>query len=153
MSEGPPQPLTKSSCQPTMHMQAVCCSAPMYLTPLPLGLANITLSITLGVRPFAMQSLCASQVTGGLFTFRTQTKDSSTYRKPETPASARLSALCLVLWTSTCMCLSALFDRASTHILRAFYFADIGIKTASSCDRLTCFMPELVAGSASASLT
>ncbi|DBA86283.1 TPA: hypothetical protein ACH3X1_005780 [Trebouxia sp. C0004] len=113
-----------------------------------------------------MRSLCASQVTGGFFTFCTQTEDSSTYRKPETAlfllaASASsfsapvtsLSALCLVWWTSTCMCLSALLNRASTHILRAFYFANIGIKSASSCVRLTCFMPELVAGSASVSLT
>ncbi|DBA86608.1 TPA: hypothetical protein ACH3X1_005077 [Trebouxia sp. C0004] len=43
-------------------MQAVCCSAPMYTTPLPLGLANITLNITLGVRPFAMRSLCTAHV-------------------------------------------------------------------------------------------
>ena len=40
-----------------------------------------------------------------------------------------LSALCLILWTSACMCLNALFNRASTHILRASYFADIGITT------------------------
>ncbi len=32
-------------------------------------------------------------------------------------------------WTSACMCLNALFNRALTHILRAFYFADIGITT------------------------
>ena len=33
-------------------------------------------------------------------------------------------------------------------ILRAFYSADIGINTASSCESSTCFVPhELVAGS------
>jgi len=34
---------------------------------------------------------------------------------------------CACLWTGTCLCLTALFRRASTHILRASYFADIGI--------------------------
>jgi len=33
-----------------------------------------------GVCPFAMRPFCASQVTGGFFTFHTQTEDSSTYR-------------------------------------------------------------------------
>ena len=32
-----------------------------------------------------------------------------------------LSALCLALWTSTCLCLIVLFKRASKHILRPFY--------------------------------
>ncbi len=62
------------------------------------------------------------------------------------------------------------FKRASTHILRGFYsiatLIDIGINTASSCDgpsgtkhvgpsqdEPTCFVPDLVAGSASISLT
>ena len=76
-------------------MQAVHCNAPMYMTALPLGLATITLSVTLGIRPFAMQPFCASQVTGAFFSFRTQTEDSSTYRKPETAASARRSRACL----------------------------------------------------------
>ncbi len=34
---------------------------------------------------------------------------------------------CACLWTSTCLCLTALFRTALTHILRAFYSADIGI--------------------------
>ena len=57
-----------------------------------------------------------------------------------------LSALCLVLWTSTCMCLIALFNRASTHILRAFYSADIGVMNFSSpLDSIACCLM-LVAG-------
>ena len=50
-------------------------------------------------------------------------------------------------------CRLCLPGQALTHILRAFYSADIGIATASSCDGRTCFVPELVAGSASISLT
>ncbi len=50
-------------------------------------------------------------------------------------------------------CLPGLFKADLTHILRAFYSADIGINTASSCDGPTCFVSELVAGSASVSLT
>jgi len=40
-----------------------------------------------------------------------------------------LSALCLDLWTSVCLCLFALLKRASIHILRAFHSTDIGIIT------------------------
>ncbi len=52
---------------------------------------------------------------------------------------------CLILWTSTCMCLIALFTRASTHILRAFHSADIGITTeATSNLSSTCVVLALV---------
>ncbi len=51
------------------------------------------------------------------------------------------------MWTIPCLCLPGLFESALTHILRAFYSADIGINTASSCEKPTCFVPELVAGS------
>jgi len=58
-----------------------------------------------------------------------------------------LSALCLILWTSACMCLNALFNRASTHILRASYFADIGITTDKTSNiSCTCVALALVAG-------
>ena len=69
--------------------------ASVYIFPLPVGLATMTLSVTLGDRPFAMRPFCASQVTGGLFTFGTQSEESSRYRKPETAASARRSRACL----------------------------------------------------------
>jgi len=62
--------------------------------------------------------------------------------------------VCLVPeWTRICLCLPGLFEAALIHILRAFYSANIGIDTASSCDGPTCFVPKLVAGSASISLT
>ncbi len=60
----------------------------------------------------------------------TQTGDFSMFRQPTRAASACQSRACLpcaCLWTSTCMCLTELCGRASTHILRAFYSADIGI--------------------------
>ena len=44
-------------------------NASMYIIPLPLRLAVIALSVTLGVCPFAMRPFCASQVTGRFFTF------------------------------------------------------------------------------------
>jgi len=48
---------------------------------------------------------------------------------------------------STCLCLIALFKRASTHILRAFYSADIGITTNTTSDfSSTCVVLALVAG-------
>ena len=60
---------------------------------------------------------------------------------------AQTVCLCLVLWTSTCMCLNALFNRGSTHILRAFYFADIGITTDTTSNiSSTCVVLALVAG-------
>ena len=45
-----------------------------------------------------MRPFCASQVTGGFFTFHTLTENSSTYRQPAGATSARLSAepVCLV---------------------------------------------------------
>ena len=59
----------------------------------------------------------------------------------------RLSALCLILWTSACMCLNALFNRASTHTLRASYFADICITTDKTSNiSCTCVALALVAG-------
>ena len=58
-----------------------------------------------------------------------------------------LSALCLILWTSACMCLNALFNRASTHTLRASYFADICITTDKTSNiSCTCVALALVAG-------
>ena len=115
-------------------MQAVCCYTFMYMTAcfcdLPLYPRRNR------VRPFAMRPFCAGQVTGGFFAFDTQTEDSSTYRQPARATSARWSRACLpCAWlcgqvkTSTCMCLTALFNRASTHMLRALYSADIGITT------------------------
>ena len=80
------------------------------------------------VRPSKMRPFCASQQAASS-TF-TQTGDLSTFRQPTRAASARRSRACLpcaCLWTSTCLCLTALFRRASIHILRAFYSADIGI--------------------------
>ncbi len=56
--------------------------------------------------------------------------------------------VCLVPeWTDICLCLPGLFLPTFSLILRAFYSADIGINTASSCENSTCFVPELVAGS------
>ncbi len=79
-----------------------------------------------------------------------------TSQQPQNTASARRSRACLptsCAWLIACLCLPGVFDSALTLTLRAFYSADIGINTASSCDRSTCFVPELVAGSASISLT
>lgn len=54
--------------------------------------------------------------------------------------------VCLVLWTSTCLCL---FKRALAHSPSAFYVycVDLGIHTAPSCKKPThiCSVPELVA--------
>jgi len=58
-----------------------------------------------------------------------------------------LSAFCLNLWTSTCLCLIALFKRASMHHLRAFHSADVGTtidKTSNLSS--TCIVLALVAG-------
>ncbi len=82
------------------------------------------------VRPIGMRPFCADQDAGRFSPLFTQTEDSSTLRQPDSSFSApvtSLFALCLVLWTTTCLCLIALFKRASTHILRVFYSADIGI--------------------------
>ena len=72
-----------------------------------------------------------------------------TSQQPQNKASARRSRACLPVpkWTSACLCLPGVFQSALTHILRAFHSADIGIKTASSCEKPTCIVPELVAGS------
>jgi len=48
-----------------------------------------------------------------------------------------LSALCLDLWTSVCLCLFALLKRASIHILRAVHSADIGIITDTTSNHST----------------
>ena len=57
--------------------------------------------------------------------------------------------MCLNLWTSICLCLVALFTRASTHILRAFHSADIGIITdTTSSSRSTCVVLALTASAA-----
>ena len=45
------------------------------------------------------------------------------------------------------------YHETFTVVKRQFGNADIGINTASSCDGPTCFVPELVAGSASIKLT
>ena len=56
--------------------------------------------------------------------------------------------VCLVLgWTIACLYLPELFESELTHILRASYSTDIGINTASSCEKPTCFVSELVVGS------
>ena len=113
-------------CYTFMYMTACFCDFPMYPR------RN-------RVRPFAMRPFCAGQVTGGFFAFNTETEDSSTYIQTASKSSlsapvTSLSALCLVLWTSICMCLTALSNRASTHMLRAFYSADIGISTTTTSD-------------------
>ena len=55
--------------------------------------------------------------------------------------------VCLVPGSvDTCMCLIALFNRAATHILRAFYSADIGVMNfGSPLDSVACCLM-LVAG-------
>ena len=50
-------------------------------------------------------------------------------------------------------CVSLHVQDPSTHILRASNSVDIGINTASSCKGPTCFVPELIAGIASVSMT
>ena len=71
-------------------------------------------------------------------------------RKSSAPVTS-LSALCLVLWASTCMCLIALFNRASTHIVRASCYAHIGLINFSSLlDSIACCLM-LLAGRLSAS--
>ncbi len=77
-----------------------------------------------------------------------------TSQQPQNTTQARRSRACLpCAWTIACLCLPGRFEADLTHILRAFYSADIGINTASSCDGPTCSVSELVAGSASISLT
>ena len=50
-------------------------------------------------------------------------------------------------WTSICLCLTAIFGRATTCILGAFYFADIGITTNTTSNvSSTCVVLALVAG-------
>ncbi|DBB16034.1 TPA: hypothetical protein ACH3X3_003400 [Trebouxia sp. C0006] len=46
----------------------------IYMISLPLRLAVIDLSVTLGVCPFAMRPFCASRVTGSFFTFAPRQK-------------------------------------------------------------------------------
>ena len=100
----------------------------------------MTSHYTLGVTGFAplqcdLSVLVKLQAVSSLFThrLRTQAQADSQQERFSAPVTS-LSALCLVLWTSTCMCLIALFDRASAHILRAFYSADIGIPTNTTSD-------------------
>ena len=77
---------------------------------------------------------------------RTQAHSDSQTSSFSAPVTS-LFALCLVLWTTTCLCLIALFKRASSHILRAFYSADIGITTNTTSDfSSTCVVLALVAG-------
>ena len=90
----------------------------------------LTSHYTLGVTGFAplqcdLSVLVKLQAASSLFThrLRTQAQADSQQERFNAPVTS-LSVLCLVLWTSTCMCLIALFDRASAHILRAFYSAD-----------------------------
>ncbi len=119
----------------------------MYIIPLPLRIAVITQS------PFAplqrnLSVLVKLQAVSsplhpdrGLKHIQKATNSSSS-----APVTS-LFALCLVLWTSTCMCLNALFNRASTHILRAFYFVDIDITTDKSSNiSCTCVVLAPVAG-------
>ena len=95
-------------------------------------LAFVTSHYTLGVTGFAplhcdLSVLVKLQAASSLFThrLRTSAQTDSQQERFSAPVTS-LSALCLVLWTSTCMCLIVLFERASAHILRAFYSADIG---------------------------
>ena len=88
------------------------------------------------------------QAASSLFTHRLRTQ-AHTDSQQEQLQCAVHEPVCLVpgLWTSTCMCLIALFDRASTQILRAFYSADIGITTDTTSNiSSTCVVLALVAG-------
>ena len=56
--------------------------------------------------------------------------------------------VCLVPeWPVACLYLPGLFESILTHVLRAFCSPDIGITTALSCEKPTCFVPELLVGS------
>ncbi len=94
--------------------------------------------------PHAMRPFCASHYAGGF---------SKLISHMQLQRSGHEPVFFVPEWQSICLCLPGLFDPAFTLILRAFYSAVIGIKTYSSYDRPTCFVPELVAGSASVSLT
>ncbi len=78
-----------------------------------------------GVRPIKMQPFCASQQAAS--SISTQNENFSTFRQPTRAASARRSRACYALCLSVDKYLPVPDCRASTHILRAFYSADIGI--------------------------
>ena len=112
-----------------------------------------------GCPPCSATFLCCSHPVGGFPHAKTsaETSSCSIFKLPANNHRTQLQRtghelVCLVpKWTDTC--LQAVPGQALTHVLRVFYSADIGIATASSCDGPTCFVPELVAGSASVSLT
>ena len=116
----------------TQVLDQVACRTACMHTSLYMLLGLKLATIALGIAGFApsrcdLSVLIKLQAASSIFT---QTEDSSTFRPPTRAASARRSRACLpcaCLWTSTCLCLTALFSRASIHILRAFYSADIGI--------------------------
>ncbi len=100
-----------------------------------LAFATITLSVT-GL------TLCsANQFTCGFFTPRLRTQ-AHTDSQEEQLQRVGHEPGCLVpgcVDKYLCMCLIALFNRASTHILRALYSADIGIMNFDSpLDFVTC---------------
>ncbi len=115
---------------------------PDYIIARPDALENDLLMLT--KQPpasFGLRRLC---------TFHAQLQDlqlrATSNRSFRAPVTS-LSALCLNLWTSICLYLVALFTRASTHIVRAFHSADIGIitdTTSNPCS--TCVVLALVAG-------
>ncbi len=81
-----------------------------------------------GVRHIKMRPFCASQQAASQFSHRLGTSTHSDSQQEQLQRARHEPVLpCACLWTSTCLCLTALFRRASTHILRASYFADIGI--------------------------
>ncbi|DBA70691.1 TPA: hypothetical protein ACH3X2_012067 [Trebouxia sp. C0005] len=83
------------------------------------------------LNPFAMRPFCASQFTGGLFIHPDWGIKHIQIAK-ESSFSANHEPVCLVpgfCGRVICVCLIALFNTASTHIMRAFHSADIGVTT------------------------
>ncbi len=101
----------------------------MYIIPLPLRIAVITLSPFAPLQRNLSVLVKLQAVSSPLHPDRGLKHIQKARNSSSSAPVTSLFALCLVLWTSTCMCLNALFNRASTHILRAFYFAHIDITT------------------------
>ena len=120
--------------------------ASTYIIPLPLRIAVTTLSVTLGICPFATQPL-----TGSFFTFapRQRTQAHTESQKQQLQRAGH-EPVCLVPGSVDkylCVPECPLQQSHSTHILRAFYFADIGITTDKSSNiSCTCVVLALVAG-------
>ena len=114
-----------------------------------LGSLLLGLAITLGITGFG-PLLCDLSVLVSLqaASSHTQTEDSAhTDSQREQLQCAGHEPVCLVPGSvGTCMCLIALFNRAATHVLRAFYSADVGIMNFNSpLDSIACCLM-LVAG-------